>query len=74
MMSLRQHRRRHMWTIRELAAQAGVNQQTIVNIELGHRDPRFGTMQKIAAALGVEALEIAEFARAINAEPRKGDN
>jgi len=50
-----------MMTIRGLAGEAGVSPATIQLAESGQRQPRFGTMKKIAAALGVEPTEIAEF-------------
>ena len=52
-------------TIRELAEAAGVSTRTIVQVEAGHIVPRFATLKKIAAALGVEPAAITEFARAI---------
>lgn len=63
--SLEEHRRRAFLTIRALAERAQVNSGTIVDIEHGRTAPRFQTMQKIAAALGVDPLEVAEFAQAI---------
>lgn len=43
----------------ELAEKSGVNQATIAMLERGHRQPRRGTVEKLAAALGVavETLE-----------------
>jgi DNA-binding XRE family transcriptional regulator len=60
-------RARRMHTIRSLSAAAGVAQKTIVDIEAGRLTPQFGTMRKIAAALGVEPTEVAEFVTAIEA-------
>ena len=67
MATLRELRTRQVLTIRDLAAKAGVATGTIVRIEAGEPAPRFVTMRKIAAALGVEPGEIAEFAQAIEA-------
>ena len=64
---LRELRARRMHTIRSLSAAAGVAQKTIVDAEAGRITPQFGTMRKIAAALGVEAIDIAEFVAAIEA-------
>jgi DNA-binding XRE family transcriptional regulator len=50
---------------RDLAREAGVTQKTIVDLELGRIEPRLQTMRKIAAALGIEPLEIDEFRKAI---------
>lgn len=65
MSSLREIRLRRMWSQRDLAQQAGVAQKTIVDLELGRSEPRLQTMRKLAAALGVEPLEVYEFQRAI---------
>ncbi len=67
MPTLRELRTRQVLTIRDLAAKAGVATGTIVRIEAGEPAPRFVTMRKIAAALGVEPGEITEFAQAIEA-------
>ena len=67
MATLRELRTRQVLTIRDLAAKAGVATGTIVRIEAGEPAPRFVTMRKIAAALGVEPGEIEEFAQAIEA-------
>jgi len=58
-------RRRKLLTQRALADMAGVTQATIVALELGKATPRIQTMRKIATALDVEPMEIAEFNRAI---------
>jgi transcriptional regulator with XRE-family HTH domain len=47
-------RERRGWSMRELAAQADVDPSVISNIEAGHTlSPRIGTLDKIAAALGI---------------------
>ncbi len=38
----------------ELAEKSGVSQATIAMLERGHRQPRRSTVEKLAAALGVE--------------------
>ena len=65
MQTLREARAARVMTIRELAAAAGVSTRTIVQVETGQIVPRFATLKKIAAALGVEPAAITEFARAI---------
>jgi len=65
MPTLHEARIRRMMTIRGLAKLAGLAPTTIQLAESGQRQPRFGTMKKIAAALGVEPTEIAEFSTAI---------
>ena len=61
MPTLKQHRLRKVWTIRDLAAEAGVSQQSIVKAEAG-KMIRLGTMKKMARALDVDPWEVAEFA------------
>ena len=58
-------RRRRLLTQRALADKAGVTQATLVALELGRATPRIQTMEKIASALEVDPMEIAEFNRAI---------
>ena len=41
-------------TQRDLAARAGVTQQTVARAELGQQAPRPSTVAKLAAALGVQ--------------------
>lgn len=62
---LREVRVRRLWSQRELASRADVTQKTIVDLERGRTEPRLQTMRKLAAALGVEPLEIDEFRQAI---------
>jgi transcriptional regulator with XRE-family HTH domain len=48
-------RERRMWTQARLAAEAGVSPTTVSGIESGRISrPHFGTLRKLAAALGVE--------------------
>ncbi len=70
MQTLREARAARVMTIRELAEAAGVSTRTIVQVEAGQIVPRFATLKKIAAALGVEPGEVAEFAAAIEAAAR----
>ena len=65
MATLRELRIGKLLSIRSLAKAAGVSTQTIVSIEMGRKAPQFGTMRKIAGALGVEPQEIADFAAAL---------
>jgi DNA-binding XRE family transcriptional regulator len=63
--SLREIRLNRMWSQRDLAQQARVAQKTIVDLELRRIEPRLLTMRKLAAALGVEPLEVDEFRKAL---------
>ena len=63
--SLRELRLSKMLSQRDLAQEAGVAQKTIVDLELGRVEPHLQTMRKLAAALGVEPLEVKEFQKAI---------
>jgi transcriptional regulator with XRE-family HTH domain len=68
MWSLRELRLRKSLSQRDLAREAGVTQKTVVDIEHGRVEPQPKTMRKIAAALGVDPLEIDEFRKAIAAK------
>lgn len=50
---------------RDLAQLSGVAQQTVVDLELGRREPRLQTIRRLAQALGVEPGHVDEFRRAI---------
>ena len=67
MPTLRETRIRKLLSLRELAKRAGVAQRTIVEAEAGRQVPRPATMRKLAAALGVDPLEVDEFRAAIEA-------
>jgi len=52
-------RERRMWTQVRLAEEAGVSPTTVSGIENGRISrPRFGTLRKLARALGVEPVEL----------------
>jgi transcriptional regulator with XRE-family HTH domain len=55
---VRYARRRAGLTQRELAAKAGIPQETIARIEKGRVDPRVGTLDRLLAAadFGLEAM------------------
>ncbi len=57
-MRLRQLRRARAWSMRDLAREAGVMPLTISELERGVRKPQPRTIRKLAAALGVEPIEI----------------
>ena len=52
-------RSRRFMTQVELAKAAGVSPTTINRVETGKMDPRFSTIKKLAAALGVTPEELA---------------
>ena len=66
MTTLRQHRLRKVWSLRDLAREAGVSQQSIVNAEAG-KPLRLMTMRKLASALDVDVWDVEEFASALEA-------
>ncbi len=57
-------------SMRELADAAGVASSTIALTEAGQTTPRPASMRRIARALGVHPLAIAEFCRALEARAR----
>ena len=59
---LRAWRTERLWSVRDLAARAGVSTKTVVQAEYGRQRPTYATMRRIAEALGVPAAEIEEFA------------
>ena len=65
--SLREARAGRLLSIRELAGLAGVAPSTIYLIEAGRSTPQPAVTRLIAGALGVDALAITEFRRAIRA-------
>ena len=63
--TLKRARAARMLTIRGLAAAAGCSRHTVHQVELGRRVPRFDTIKRLSAALGVEPTEVAEFRQAL---------
>ncbi len=64
MATLREARLAKFWTMKQLAQEAGVALSTVYYLETGRKSAHLSTMQKIAAALGVEPLTIDEFRKA----------
>ncbi len=62
---LRELRAERLLSIRELARLAGVAPSTIYLTEAGRTTPHASVMRRIAAALAVDAHQVAEFRRAI---------
>ena len=61
---LRRLRRLKGWSLRDLAREAGVAVDTVLDLEHRARLPRPSPMRKIAAALGVAIGEVDEFREA----------
>jgi transcriptional regulator with XRE-family HTH domain len=55
---VRAGRRRHGWTLDELAARSGVSRRLIVQLERGDGNPSLSTLLKLAATLGVPLTEL----------------
>lgn len=66
---LREWRERRGYSLRDLAARAGVSHVTIVRIEGGQISPTVAMLEKLAGALGIEVREFFPRTRARN---RKG--
>ncbi len=60
MSQLRELRERRLLTQRELAAKAGLTDVAISRLETGKTRPRFSTIKKLAAALGVTPAALME--------------
>ena len=64
-MKLRAMRLARALSQRDLAERAGVTQKTVLELELGRQEPQLRTIRRIAAALGVEPVEVDEFRQAL---------
>ncbi len=71
MATLKQHRLQKVWGVRDLAREADVSQQSVVNGEAG-KPLRLTTMRKMAEALGVSVWEVEEFAATLRAMGEEG--
>lgn len=69
MMSLRETRRRNLFSILQLAGKAGISTRTIVDIEHGRTVPRLQTIRKISEALEVSPDSVEEFHAALSEDP-----
>lgn len=56
--NLRAVRERRFLSQGDLADRAGLTRATVSRIELGRLQPRFSTVRRLAAALGVEPAEL----------------
>lgn len=65
MQGLRAVRLARVRSIDDLAAAAGVSNKTITDIEHGRVRPKLRTIRRLSGALGVEPVEVAEFAAVI---------
>lgn len=52
------HRRRLGWTQRQLAEAADLSDDMVARIEIGRTGVSFGTIEKLASALGVDPAEL----------------
>ena len=64
-MTFRQARARSVLSVRELAARAGVAPATVYQIEHGRTRPHYRSIRVLSEALGVDPMQIEEFARVI---------
>ena len=65
MLTFRQARARTVLSVRELAVRAGVAPTTVYQIEHGLTRPHYRSIRALSEALGVEPMQISEFARVI---------
>ena len=68
MPTLRECRRRKLFSIARLAKATGLSTRTIVDIEHGRTVPRLLTIQKLSEQLEIEPHEVEEFRKAIEGE------
>ena len=61
-MTFRQARARSVLSVRELAARAGVAPATVYQIEHGRTRPHYRSIRVLSEALGVDPMQIVEFA------------
>ncbi len=55
----------HRLSVRAFAAVAGCSPHTVHQVDIGKGVPRFSTLRRLRAALGVEPRQIAEVRRAL---------
>ena len=72
MKPLRAWRTDRLWSVRDLAREAGVSTKTVVQLELGRQRAHYVTMRRISEALGVAAADVTEFAAALAAQRGTG--
>jgi transcriptional regulator with XRE-family HTH domain len=63
---LRAWRTERLWSVRDLAAAAGVSTKTVVQLEHRRQRPNFRTIRRLSEALGVEARQVTEFVKALD--------
>ncbi|WP_441248043.1 ATP-binding protein [Kitasatospora sp. McL0602] len=66
---LREFRLKAGWTQEELAEQSGVSMHAISVLEAGRRTPRLSSVNRLAAALGLDADAREQLVAAVRAEP-----
>jgi transcriptional regulator with XRE-family HTH domain len=64
-MTFRQARARRLLAVRELAARAGLAPATVYQIEHGRTRPHYRSIRLLSKVLGVEPMQIIEFAQVI---------
>ena len=70
-LAVRQLRQERALTQRQLARDADVNETWISHIEAGRTNPAWGTVARVAAALGLRTSELAQHANDLSkASPR----
>jgi transcriptional regulator with XRE-family HTH domain len=55
---IRELRMKRGWSLEELAEAAGLSRDAVVRIEQGSRNPRLGTAEQLAVALGVALADV----------------
>jgi len=69
---LRELRAERLLSLRELARLAGVALSTVYLIEAGRSTPRSAAIRRLAAALDVDPMDVAELRRALRTRVDRG--
>jgi transcriptional regulator with XRE-family HTH domain len=70
---LKQRRKEKGWTQEKLALEVGVSSSEISHNESGRRDPKLGTLERLAEALGISCRELIKLAEELRAAEQEED-
>jgi transcriptional regulator with XRE-family HTH domain len=67
---VREQRLAKGWSLEQLAEAPGLSRDAVVRIERGDRNPRLGTTESLASALGVPLVELISSVPSADDDPR----